>query len=148
MHRQVIEDAYYVGGARFPPSTVPYTGFSPQTRDSSRSLSSQRSCFGGNGNRQYLTSLKHDAVTSFARGMRCKCTAVARFPQHIGCRAFGTKYAPSRVSTQSTLQSTLSQHYSQHYSQHCENTANHSISWNLHIFRYKMKIFSFFLTKI
>ena len=22
MHRQVIEDAYYVGGARFPPSTV------------------------------------------------------------------------------------------------------------------------------
>ena len=35
MHHQVIEDAYYVGGARFPPSTVPYTGFSPQTRDSS-----------------------------------------------------------------------------------------------------------------
>ena len=26
MHRQIIEDAYFVGGARFPPSTVPYRG--------------------------------------------------------------------------------------------------------------------------
>ena len=36
--------------------------------------------------------------------------------------------------------SALSQHYSQHY----ENTANNSISWNLHIFKYKMKNFKFF----
>ena len=71
--------------------------------------------------------------------MRCKHTALARFPQQVGCRAFGTKYAPSKVSIQSTLQPTLSQHYSQHYSQHSENTANHSISRNLHTFRYKMK---------
>ena len=37
MRRHVIENAYFAGGARFPPSTVPKSGSSPQTRDASRS---------------------------------------------------------------------------------------------------------------
>ena len=68
---------------------------------------SERSCFGVNGNKQYLTSPKHDALTSFARGMRCKRIALARFPQRVGCREFlARKMRPP--------QSALSQHYSQH----------------------------------
>ena len=61
MHRHVIENAYYAGGARFPPSTVSENGSSPQTRDASRStiktqtavvnsatslFSQEKSCFG------------------------------------------------------------------------------------------------------
>ena len=38
MRRHVIENAYSAGGARFPPSTVPENGSSPQTRDASRSI--------------------------------------------------------------------------------------------------------------
>ena len=37
MRRHVIENASYAGGARFPPSTVPQSGSSPQTRDASKS---------------------------------------------------------------------------------------------------------------
>ena len=37
MCRHAVENAYYVSGARFPPSTVPQKGSSPPTRDVSRS---------------------------------------------------------------------------------------------------------------
>ena len=38
MRRHVIENAYSADSARFPPSTVPENGSSPQTRDASRSI--------------------------------------------------------------------------------------------------------------
>ena len=63
-----------------------------------------------------MTSLKHDALTSFARGMRCKRIALARFPQHVGCREFLAR-------NMRPPQSALSQHYSQHSVNTTVNTA-------------------------